>query len=395
VAKRINKRRADGRYRIIYEGQSFYSSVGGPFSEAEAKVEAYKKAVALGLREEKLGVTFAEYAVEWVPTYKTRCSKRTYNACAALVNNAIDQIGEMRMREITKTDIQKLFNGLNGMSASHIKKYCGTINSIFETAVQDGVILRNPCFSTERPKGTEGTHRVITDEERKLIHDSIGEHDMAIGAMVMLYAGLRRGEVLALRSTDIDLEAKRINVSEAVSFESNQPIIGDPKTKAGVRSVPIFSLLEPVLKEASGYILQRQTGELMSLSSFDKKWASYKTFMETRINHCHKRWYGKTKAHKKILAEGGKLPPWEEFTVRPHDLRHSFATMLYDAGVDLKTAIRWMGHKDEKMIMRIYAHLTKEREKRAEKQVAVHVENYIKGSKKGSNGESDPQTIEE
>lgn len=393
MAKRINKRRADGRYRIIYKGQPFYSSVNGPYSEAEEKVEAYKKAIALGLKEEKLGVTFAEYAAEWVPTYKTRCSKRTYNACAALVNNAIDQIGDLRMREITKTDIQKLFNRLNGMSASHIKKYCGTINSIFETAVQDGVILRNPCFATERPKGAEGTHRAITDEERQLIHDSIGGHDMAIGAMVMLYAGLRRGEVLALRSSDIDLESRRINVSEAVSFESNQPIVGDPKTKSGVRSIPVFSPLDPVLKDASGYILQRQTGELMSLSAFDKKWSSYKTFMETKINRCHKRWYGQTKAHKKILAEGGKLPPWREFTVRPHDLRHSFATMLYDAGVDLKTAIRWMGHKDEKMIMKIYAHLTAEREKRSENQVAGYVENYIKGSESGSNAEIELQTI--
>lgn len=391
MAKRTNKRRADGRYKIVYKGQEFYSSVGGPYSEVEDQVEEYKKALALGLREEKLGVTFAEYAAEWVPTYKTRCSKRTYNACAALVNDAIDQIGSLRMREITKTDIQKLFNRLDGKSASHIKKYCGTINSIFETSVQDGVILRNPCFATDRPKGTEGTHRAITDEERQLIHESIGMHDMAIGAMTMLYAGLRRGEVIALRTSDIDLQTKRINVSEAVSFESNQPIIGDPKTSAGVRSVPVFSPLEPVLHGASGYILQRQTGEVMSLSAFDKKWASYKTFMETKINRCHKRWYGKTKEHKKILAAGGKLPPWQEFTVRPHDLRHSFATMLYDAGVDMKTAIRWMGHNDEKMIMKIYAHLTKEREKRSEKQVSVHVENYIKGAKKGADEQENQQ----
>lgn len=368
--------------------------MGGPYSEVEAQVEEYKKALALGLKEEKLGVTFAEYAVEWVPTYKTRCSRRTYNACASLVNDAIDQIGGLRMREVTKTDIQKLFNRLGGKSASHIKKYCGTINSIFETAVQDGVILRNPCFSTDRPKGTEGTHRAITDEERQLIHDSVGMHDMAIGAMVMLYAGLRRGEVIALRSSDIDLQAKRINVSEAVSFESNQPILGDPKTRAGVRSVPVFSPLESVLQGASGYILQRQTGELMSLSAFDRKWDSYKSFMETKMNRCYKRWYGKTKEHKKIVAEGGKLLPWREFTVRPHDLRHSFATMLYDAGVDMKTAIRWMGHKDEKMIMKIYAHLTEEREKRAEKMVAGHVENYIKGAKTGADNKETSEIVE-
>ena len=49
---------------------------------------------------------------------------------------------------------------------------------------------------------------------------------------------------------------------------------------------------------------------------------------------------------------------WRPWTVRPHDLRHSFCVMLRDAGVDLKLAIRWMGHADEKMILRIYDHVS-------------------------------------
>ncbi len=49
---------------------------------------------------------------------------------------------------------------------------------------------------------------------------------------------------------------------------------------------------------------------------------------------------------------------WKEWTVRPHDLRHSFCVMLRDAGVDLKLAIKWTGHADEKMILKIYDHIT-------------------------------------
>lgn len=384
MPKATYKRRPDGRYRIRYNGMEFYSTPGGPLSEAQRQVDEYKRQLSLGLKEEALGITFAQYASQWVPTYKTKCSDRTYNACAANVNKAILQIGEYRMREITKTDIQKLFNSQSGMSASSIKKFCGTINSIFETAVQDGVILHNPCYSVERPDGTEGTHRAITKEERELIHASVGKHDMAAAAMVMLYAGLRRGEVVALHRDDIDLEEKRINVYEAVSFLRNQPKKKPPKTKSGIRSVPVFSPLEAPLKDVNGYILKRRTGEVMSQIAFKRKWESYKCFMERKLNGCTKRWYGQKREHKKILAEGGKLPEWKEFTVRPHDLRHSYATMLYDADVDMKTAIRWMGHKDEKMIMKIYAHLTEEREKRAEKQVAKHVENYLSGSDLGS-----------
>ena len=394
MPKATYKRRPDGRYRVVYKGQEFYSTPGGPLSEALEKRDEYKKQLILGLKEEKLGITFADYAAEWVPTYKTECSARTFNACVYNVNKAIDHIGDMRMPDITKTDIQKMFNSLSGQSASAIRKFCGLMNSIFETAVQDGVIMRNPCFGTSRPSGKEGTHRAITDEERRLIHESVGKHDMAIGAMLMLYAGLRRGELLALHARDIDTDNQRINISEAVSFRANQPIVGAPKTKAGIRSVPIFSPLAEPVRSVSGYVLQRQSGEVMSLSAFDRKWESYITYLETQMNGCHKRWWGKTREHKKILSEGGKLPPWKECTIRPHDLRHSFATMLYDADVDLKTAIRWMGHKDEKMIMRIYAHLTEEREKRAEKAVARHVENYLAGSKQGSEEQKSAESIE-
>lgn len=378
-------RRPDGRYRIRYKGKEFYSTPWGPLSEATRQVEAYKRDIALGLKEETFGVCFAEYAVDWIKTYKTRCSKNTFNAYAAIVNHAIEHIGSMHMKEITKTDIQKLFNLLEGKGSSSIKKYCMTINSIFETAVHDGAMLRNPCFSTIRPKGNTGTHRAITDEERRLIHASVGHHDMAAAAMIMLYAGARRGEVIAFDSKrSVDWENKRIHIAEAVSFTGNQPVLGMPKTSAGVRSLPIFLPLSPVLKEIDGYALTRKNGDIMSLSAFERKWESYIVYLETQMNGCHKRWYGKTKEHKKILSQGGKLKPWKDCTIRPHDLRHSFATMLYDAGVDIKTAVKWMGHSDEKMIMQIYAHLTAEREKRSETSVALHVENLISGSNWGS-----------
>ena len=102
---------------------------------------------------------------------------------------------------------------------------------------------------------------------------------------------------------------------------------------------------------------------IMSESAFDRAWASYITALETSLNGGHKRWYGKTKAHLAAMERGEKLPPWRSVNIRPHDLRHTYCTLLYDAGVDLKTAMKWMGHADQSMILRIYAHLTDEREK--------------------------------
>lgn len=381
MPKASYKKRNDGRFRVKYKGKEFYGSTQ---SEANAKREAYKRQLAQGLREEMLGVPFAEYAIEWVQVYKSQCSKNTYNAYVGMVNRAIDHVGHLRINDITQTDIQKMFNSIRGMSTSSIKKFCSTINSIFEAAVHDRAVLQNPCYGARRPDGTSGSHRNITEEERNLILSSVGQHDMSLAAMIMLYAGLRRGEVLALDGSCIDLKENRIKVSGGVFFDGNRPVLSTPKTTSGIRSIPIFKPLKTALEGFSGRVLADASGNVMSETAFRRKWESYLTYLETKANGCHKRWYGKTAEHKKILSAGGKLAPWKEIKIRPHDLRHSFVTMLYDADVDIKTAMKWVGHADEKMIMQVYAHLTKERESKSENQVAKLVENAIWGSKQGS-----------
>ena len=86
--------------------------------------------------------------------------------------------------------------------------------------------------------------------------------------------------------------------------------------------------------------------------------------MEEAINGIPRRWYGKTKEHKALLAAGKPLPPWVRFTVTPYDLRHSFATMCRDMKppIEIHTVIKWMGHTDATMILHIYDSVTDERD---------------------------------
>ena len=79
-----------------------------------------------------------------------------------------------------------------------------------------------------------------------------------------------------------------------------------------------------------------------------------------------------------MIAEGGKLPPWRPFTVVPYDLRHSFCTMCRDNGVELNTCIKWMGHADAKMILKIYDEFNdgrSEREAERLKNTLFHMQN--------------------
>ena len=101
----------------------------------------------------------------------------------------------------------------------------------------------------------------------------------------------------------------------------------------------------------------------MTRETWFNAWTSYKNTIERELNGCQRRWYGKTKEHKALLAAGKPLPPWISFDVTPYDLRHSFATMCRDLKppIELHTVIAWMGHTDATMILSIYDSVTDDR----------------------------------
>ena len=125
------------------------------------------------------------------------------------------------------------------------------------------------------------------------------------------------------------------------------------------------------MSDVHGPLITMHDGMDMTPIAWRRMWATYVNAVERRLNGCQKRWYGRTKEQRAVLDAGGKLPPWREFTVVPYDLRHSFVCMLRDAEpqpVELKTCVRWMGHKDAKMILRIYDEASDTRsEKEAER----------------------------
>lgn len=359
------KRRADGRYRVVYKGQEFYSSPGGPLSEALEKKKEYERLLDQGVKEKEMGVDVKTYALRWVVIHKGHVTQRTFDTHVRILNRFIAMYGACRMRDITTTDIQAFYNEIPGKSTSSINDTRDTIKGLFRSALADRVIVYDPSASAALPKGTKGSHRAIEQWERELIHQT--EHArMRVGVMAMLYAGLRRGEAMALRiDRDVDFEKKIITVREAVRFDTKGlPLVTAPKTSAGVRQIPLLPMLEDELEGKTGLLIQSASGGIMSESSFDRAWQSYITALETTLNGCHKRWFGRTKEHLAMLAKDeNALPPWKTVSIRPHDLRHSFRTMLHNHNVDLKSAMKWLGHADEKTSLSVYTHLTAEREK--------------------------------
>lgn len=384
--------RADGRYRCIYKGKAFYGSTQ---REAQQKRDEYKKALEMGMKEEAYGLTVRAYAMRWVSTYKRHLTDGPYNTHVRILNRfcEFNGIGLRRMQDIDTIDIQAFYNTAEGKSHSYICDMRDTIKGLFRFALADRVIQYDPTIKAKPPKGQKGSHRAISQSERELI--SILDHRMRTAAMVMLYAGLRRGEVLAFNiDRDVDFIRKTITVREAVRFPDQQnPVIVDPKTEAGQRTIPLLDVLADELRGKHGLAIEKDDGGLMTESSWSRAWESYLCKLSELHNGCTKRWYGRTKEHKAVLSSGGQLPEWKDIDIRPHDLRHSYCTMLYDAGVDLKTAQNWMGHADPEVTLKIYTHLSKERQQNATKDLENAAKKLYKGQNEGQNHADNPQSL--
>ncbi len=377
------KPRADGRYCRKYHGKCFYSSVSD--DDARRQRDDYKYRCEHGIDEIR-NITVSDYVDEWLPVAKAAVSDKCYNDYAVQLDALKTVCGDKYMNAVLPLDIKKVWAHYLGYSDSTIKRARMLYRSLFSSAIENGYCRRNPMDTEDaKPhKGTSGSHRAIEPWERDIILTF--PHRMQAPAMLMLYAGLRRGEMLAFTDQDIIFEVNRktkkkvpvtISVSEAVRFESNQAKLTDPKTSAGKRLIPVFEALAPFLQDLSGYILKNEKGKICSETAFRNAWTDWKNQIELMLNNCkQKRWYFLAPEYRQrdprrydqiraLLAKGKKeeadalrFMDWKPWTVRPHDLRHSFCVMLRDAGVDMKLAIQWMGHADEKMILKIYDHVS-------------------------------------
>lgn len=396
MARQHLKQRSDGRYACRAEGHWFY---GETEKEALAKRAEYYRMREKGMKEEAYGMSVEKYAARWVKVYKNDLTSGPYNTHVRMLNRFClhEGIGARTIRSITAIDIKSFYNTAEGMSESYIHDMRDSIRGLFKGALADRLIETDPTLGIDLPKGTKGTHRAISEEERELIHST--DHKMRLAAMIMLYAGLRRGEVLALRiDRDVDFFEKTISVQEAVRYEFQHiPSIVPTKTDAGTRTVPMANILSDELRGLSGLVLTKETGDLASASAWRSAWNSYMVALSEKKNGCRKRWYGRTKKHKamiakyeELMAQGRdieaqkyKLPEWEDVVIRSHDLRHTYCTMLYEAGVDIKTAQKWMGHADDEMVRKIYTHLSEKMEKKSEKAFEKY-EKFLFGSQIGS-----------
>ena len=359
-------KRADGRYVCRYKNQYFYST--DP-DDCIAQREEFKEAERKG----RVASYFVkEYALQWLDRAFPNVAPSTKQGLKTHLQTLINSIGDLPVSDVKPSDIKGIYSGhYSGLSNSYIlaakQLYC----SLFDSAVADGLISSNPARDrTARPHtGTYKGHRAITPQEREWIETLCTDHRAHPVAMAMLYSGIRPQEAKALNiDKDVDFKNEIITIRETAHIDPENgqkyAFTGKGKTERANRQIPLLPPLKQALTGKKGYLVTSAHGERITRTTWRVLWNSYVNQMEKEINGVDRRWYGRTKEHKRILEDGGKLPEWIPFNVTPYDLRHSFATMCRSMKppIEIHTVIAWMGHADSKMILKVYDEVTDSRD---------------------------------
>ena len=367
-------KRADGRYLVqIYIGtvdgkKKYKNAYGTTQKEAEKKAEEIKRQLNIGL-DLLSADSFGFWCDRWLKAKENKLTNERYNNYHVKLDlirrysPMFDSFAEEESNrtlggsDVAKIRLYELQAALDKLAACNpttgkptakrtLSEYKRAVQSVFRYAKSNRVIEFDPAeelmVSETAPK-TE--RRALDREEQQRVLNF--EHEAQLPALLMMYAGLRRGEAAALQWSDIDFKNKSITVSKSLNFKTGE--IKTPKTDAGIRIVTMPDVLCDYLKKRkkpSGYVVERN-GRPLNENAWHNLLDKYMCDMNASVT-------GQSKFSK------NRVFVIELFTW--HCLRHTYATILYDADVDVLTAQKLLGHADVKTTLEIYTHLSKEKE---------------------------------
>ncbi len=309
-------------------------------------------------------MTFEEVYKLWFEQYKTTVKESTAYTQNNIINvQILPYFGSLRVDKIDTAFCQKQVNRI----FKSLKNYNNVINlirHIFDYAKAMKQIKINPMGDVIVPKRNHKNNagkqapNFYNKEQLKIFLEILKEHapyQMYVVFRVLAFTGMRKGELAALKWSDVDFINGTISIKRTVAFDENGKYhIQSPKTRKSIRTISVDDTTLNALKTWKNELRKELFKQGKNIDKGDEFIFHSKQgkFMNKYINY-----------FLKTIIEKYDLPP-----IKPHGFRHTHASLLFESGASIKEAQDRLGHENVQTTMDIYTHVTKSaREKTAEK----------------------------
>lgn len=365
------KKRSDGRYceTFRFNGKR-YSVYAKSIPEVRAKAQEKLRSLEAG-EQDAVNPTLADYYEQFTNIRRREVKESTMraqrfqfeNISSVLMANG-RKFGEMRIKEITRRDIENVRQWLldNGKTPQNLNICFAHLNHVFNNAVLDDTIPKNPCkalkqLKRDKPLIGENKHRALSVEETRKFFEAAEERDSFYlnAFLLMIKTGMRIGEVAALYPYDIDKNKAFIYVRRSVvRDETGAYMVGEnAKTESGIRDIPLTPEVYKVIndqKTLNRSVFGMDIGGLLFRSSEGQILREYTVNREI----------------KRICTEAGI----DYFTC--HAFRNTFATRFIEQRPqDYKILSEILGHKDVSITLNLYTHVMTENKVRAMSELSI------------------------
>lgn len=296
--------------------------------------------------------TFEELASLWLENYKTTVKPSTFENVKSKIEKMTEEhFKEMKLKQVTVTYCQKIAIELSKTYVLY-GHYLSVINRIFKYAVLMDIINSNPFDKVIKPKSrqTQRKGNFLTKEELKeflkLAQNTTLSYFFPL-VHLMSYTGLRQGEALALKWSDIDFENKKITVNKTAVRINGKQSLQTPKTKNSKRVISIDSATLSILKSW-------KKDQIKIYFKNGKHFEGDENFIFTSQRAEWVHIYNFIRYFKRFIADHDLK------TITPHGLRHTHASLLFSAGVEPKNISDRLGHSTVQITLDLYTHITEE-----------------------------------